>query len=176
MISSVTGEIVFVSGVVFTPHCGFREEHMVHLRGRQELSIAGWSLHLLGEHESDRGRFEVQAVTDPACRICTVLLSHEHAFYVGETPADSERHAFHEGVIERDLGGAREFSWGEILCRVDGQTNRDWLVVVYQPGPHVPLHPPIPPQYLSVHAPLPELSPPPSSDDPFFFPWRAKGS
>src|SRR4051794_15986839 len=129
MISRTTGEIVLADGVTFTPQCGLLEEHLVHLRAHQELSIPGWTLHLLGEHESDHGRFEVQAVSDPKCRIQTVLLSHVHSFYSEKTPDDDERHAFHQGVIESELGGLREFSGGEVFCRVDESATRDWLIV-----------------------------------------------
>jgi hypothetical protein len=158
MISRTTGEVVLANGVIFTPQCGLLEEHLVDLRGHQELSIPGWTLHLLGEHESDHGLFEVQAVSDPKCRIQTVLLSHLHPFYgEEETPDDGERHAFHQGVIESELGGQREFSWGEVFCRVDESSNRDWLIVAYQPGPHVPLRPPVLPRQLRARDPLPEL-------------------
>jgi hypothetical protein len=146
------------------------QEHLIDVRGHRELSIPGWTLHLLGEHESDHGCFEVQAVSDPACRIQTVLLSHAHPFYSEETPEDAERHAFHEGVIESDLGGVREFSWGEVFCRVDEDSNKDWLVVVYKSGPKVPLHPPILPRQLRAHAPVPEPASPERPDDSFFVP------
>ncbi|HEV7404273.1 MAG TPA: hypothetical protein VGO11_15130 [Chthoniobacteraceae bacterium] len=165
MISGATGEIVLANGVIFTPHCGLVQEHLVDVRAHRELSVPGWTLHLLGEHESDHGLFEVQAVSDPACRICTVLLSHLHPFYGEEADDEAERRAFHEGVLETDLGGLREFFWGEVFCRTDTESNQDWLVVVYRPGPTVPLRPPIPPRYLRTHAPLPELSPPEPADN-----------
>jgi hypothetical protein len=167
MISRTTGEIVLANGVIFAPQCGLLEEHLIELREHHELSVPGWTLHLLGEHESDHGTFEVQAVSDPKCRIQTVLLSHVHPFYGDETPEDSERHAFHQGVIESDLGGLREFSWGEVFCRVDESSNKDWLVVAYKPGPHVPLRPPVLPRQLRARSPLPEGS---VEDDSFFFP------
>ncbi len=172
MISGPTGEIVLANGVIFTPHCGLLQEHLVDVRAHRELSIPGWTLHLLGEHESDHGLFELQAVSDPACRIQTVLLSHLHPFYGEETETDEddERHAYHEGVIESDLGGLREFHWGEVFCRVDDDTNKDWLVVVYKSGPKVPLRPPILPRHLRAHAPLPEPTSPDLADDPFSFP------
>jgi hypothetical protein len=168
MISATTGEIVLANGVIFTPQCGLLEEHLVHLVDHHELSVPGWTLHVLGEHESDHGTFEVQAVSDPECRIQTVLLSHVHPFYGEETPEDDERQVFHEGVLETDLGGQREFWWGEAFCRVDGSSNKDWLVVAYKPGPHVPLRPPVLPRELRARSPLPELSAP--EDDAFFFP------
>src|SRR3954468_19473154 len=142
MISRATGEIALANGVVFTPQCGLVQEHLIDARAHHQLSVPGWTLHLLGEHEADHGLFEVQAVSDPASRIQTVLLSHEHPFYSEETPDDGERRAFHEGVIETDLGGLREFHWGEFFGRVDGDSKKDWIVVVYKPGPKVPLRPP----------------------------------
>lgn len=170
MISRTTGEIVFANGVVFTPQGELVQEHLIDVRAHHQLSVPGWTLHLLGEHESEHGLFEVQAVSDPACRIQTVLLSHLHPFYGEETPDDGERRAFHEGVLETELGGLREFWWGEVFCRVDGDSNKDWLVVVYKSGPTVPLRPPAFPRHLRTHAPLPELSPPERPDAAIFFP------
>lgn len=172
MISGATGEIVLANGVIFTPQGELLQEHLIDARAHRQLSIPGWTLHLLGEHESDHGLFEVQAVSDPACRIQTVLLSHLHPFYGEETETDEddERRAYHEGVIETDLGGLREFFWGEVFCRVDDDSKKDWLVVVYKSGPKVPLRPPIPPRHLLAHALLRELAAAEPSDDAFSFP------
>jgi hypothetical protein len=35
-------------------------------------------------------------------------------------------------VISADLSGQREFTWGEVRCRLDAQANKDWLVVSYR--------------------------------------------
>lgn len=170
MIARATGEVVLANAVVFTPQCELVQEHLIDARAHQQLSVPGWTLHMLGEHESDHGRFEVQAVSDPASRIQTVLLSHLHPFYGKESEGDEERHAFHEGVLEADLGEQREFYWGEVFCRVDGSSNKDWIVVAYRPGPTVPLRPRILPRQLLAYSPLPELRSPLSADDPFCFP------
>jgi hypothetical protein len=103
------------------------------------LPIPGWSQHVLGIHESDRGAFEVEAVSDEQRRIQVVLLAHHHAFYQADTPEDGERRAFHEGVISADLAGQREFSWGQVFCRLDNKSKKDWLVLAYTLGPKVPL-------------------------------------
>jgi hypothetical protein len=72
-------------------------------------------------------------------RIQVVLMSHRHSFYELNTPDDAERRAFHEGVIHTDLAGQREFSWGEVLCRLEPIPNKDWLVVAYSNESKVPL-------------------------------------
>src|SRR3954470_21379315 len=74
------------------------EEHPTHA-----LPIPGWSQHLLGIHHSDRGAFEVEALSDEKRRIQVVLLAHHPPFYQSDTPEDAERHTFHEGVISSDL-------------------------------------------------------------------------
>jgi len=103
----------------------------------RNLPIPGWFGHFLGVHESEHGVFIVEAVSHHD-RIQVVLMAHSHPFYEPKTPGDNERRAFHEGVISIDLSGQREFSWGEVLCRFNSRENRDWLVVAYTPGPHVP--------------------------------------
>lgn len=55
------------------------------------------------------------------------------------TPEDAERRAFHEGVIRSDLSGQREFTWGEVICRLVVPANQDWMVVAYNRQPRVPL-------------------------------------
>ena len=71
--------------------------------------------------------------------IHVVLLSHWHTFYEVGTLEDAERRAFHEGVVSSDLGGQREFAWGEVLCRLDKPRNQDWLVIAYNRNSRVPL-------------------------------------
>ena len=70
--------------------------------------------------------------------IHVVLLSHRHTFYEPGTPEDAERRAFHEGVISAELGGQREFSWGEVICRFENALNKDWLVVACNRESRVP--------------------------------------
>jgi hypothetical protein len=106
-------------------------------------------------HPSDRGSFEVEAVSDRDSRIQAVLVAHSHSFYQRGTPNDSERRAFHESVIGSDLHGQQEFSWGKAFCRLDTEHNTDWLVVVYTVGPQVPLHRAELLRYLREHAPVP---------------------
>jgi hypothetical protein len=99
-----------------------------------------WTRHILGSHSSEHGTFEVEALSADEERIHIVLLAHQHAFYELGTLEDTERRVFHEGVIGRDLAGQREFSWGEVFCRLEESSNKDWLVVAYSRDEKVPLH------------------------------------
>jgi hypothetical protein len=105
----------------------------------QPLPIEGWRQYSLGEHAGTLGVFRVEAVTGPERRVEAVFLSHCHSFYETASPGDSERRAFHEGVIASELAGQREFPWGHVFCRLDAETPRDWLVVIYSPFSAVPL-------------------------------------
>jgi hypothetical protein len=135
MISRITGEVAFRDELRIQPHArvpvGF-------VQSSRDFNIPGWAGHELGVHASDHGDFEVTAVSDPQCRVQLVLLSHSHSYYRSDTPADAERRAFHEGVINTDLGGQHEFSWGRVYCRRDPAVNKDALIVAYAPGPQVP--------------------------------------
>lgn len=139
MISPVTGEVVFADGLGFSPHEPLSASHLRDARSHRPLPLPGWTQHLLGEHPSSHGLFEVEAVSDGDSRIQAVLVAHSHPFYRSDTPNDAERRAFHEGVIGSDLHGQREFSWGEAFCRFEGSRNKDWLVIVYHVGPQIPL-------------------------------------
>ena len=92
----------------------------------------------MGFHDSHHGTFEVEVLTHGPERVYVVMLSHQHPFYEPGTPEDSERRAFHEGVISVDLSGQREFTWGEVRCRLDAKANKDWLVVSYRRELNVP--------------------------------------
>ena len=83
--------------------------------------------------------FAVEALSADDDCIHVVLLSHRHRFYEAGTPDDAERRAFHEGVVNADLAGQREFTWGEVICRLETRAKRDWLVVAYNRQPRVPL-------------------------------------
>jgi len=134
MINRVTGEIWFGSGLHILPHRAIEFSHRI-----QPLSLKSWKRHILGFHSSEHGKFEVEALSTDQERIQIVLLAHQHSFYQAVTPGDAERRAFHEGVICKDLTGQREFSWGEILCRLEARCNKDWLVVAYDRNAGVPL-------------------------------------
>src|SRR5215213_464654 len=99
MISRVTGEVSFHDGLSFAPHGLLTEEHLRDACGHTPLPVPGWTHHQLGEHESEHGRFAVEAVTDRACRVMAVFLAHQHAFYEAGTAGDAERHTYHEGVL-----------------------------------------------------------------------------
>ena len=104
----------------------------------QKLTIAYWNRHVLGTHLSEHGNFEVEALSaDDGC-IHVALLAHQHPFYEVGTPEDAERRALHEGVVASDLGGQREFTWGEVICRLEMPAGKNWLVVAYNRQPRVP--------------------------------------
>jgi hypothetical protein len=118
--------------------------------------MPGWSKYILGNHPSDHGQFEVEAVCDSSRRIETVAVAHIHSFYQQDTAGDSERHAFHEGIISTDLRGQREFSWGLALSCLDTRANKDWLVIAYTAELHVPLRRAEFLRHLYEHEPMPE--------------------
>jgi hypothetical protein len=143
MIAARTGEIDFEDGLRITAHVligQLRRRLPVEKVSVCELPIKGWRKYELGEHTSDFGVFTVEAVTSSELRVEGVFLSHSHSFYESATKDDSERRAFHDGVIASDLLGQREFPLGHVFCRLDRESNRDWLVVIYNPFASVPLH------------------------------------
>jgi hypothetical protein len=134
MISRVTGEVSFQNGFHISPHRAIETSHK-----SQTLPLKGWKRHILGSHRSEHGAFEVEAISKDEDRIQVVLLAHQNSFYESGTPLDAERRAFHEGVISLDLAGQREFSWGEVVCRLEAASNKDWLVIAYNRDADVPL-------------------------------------
>ena len=143
MINGVTGEIDFQSGLRILPHCSIRslflDSHSPLKVETQNLSLKGWKRHVLGLHVCEHGTFEVEALSEDDGHVRVVLLSHKHPFYETDTSDDADRRAFHEGVIISDLGGQKEFTWGEVFCRLEITSNRDWLVVAYNRESRVPL-------------------------------------
>jgi hypothetical protein len=143
MINRATGEVYFQSRLRILPHCSVQSlsinaERQPKVK-TQKLSPKGWKRHVLGFHPSEHGTFEVEALSANDERIQVVLLAHRHAFYQQNTPDDAERKAFHEEVISSDLAGQREFTWGEVLCRLDRASNKDWLVIAYSREAKVPM-------------------------------------
>lgn len=154
MILPATGEVIFSDGLHFSPH-----EPLSVSSGTPRRPfglVRGWSKYVLGKHSSDHGEFEVEVVCDTGRRIETVAVAHIHPFYERETAGDSERHAYHEGIIATDLRGQREFSWGMALSCLDTRANKDWLVVVYTAELHVPLRRAEFLRHLYEHEPVPE--------------------
>ena len=135
MISRITGEVKF-QDLLILPHSILPSELA---QKSDNLPIPGWFAHQLGVHRSDFGAFELEVLSDAAERIQLVLLAHSHPFYERSTREDAERRVFHEGIVNSELAGQREFSWGEVLCRLDKHANKDWLVLAYNQGPHVPI-------------------------------------
>ena len=143
MINRVTGEIDFSDGLRIVPHCttqslssGFGPSLKIETH---RLSHKEWKRHVLGFHKSEHGNFEVEALSAEDDCIHVVLLSHRHTFYEVGTLEDAERRTFHEGVVSSDLGGQREFAWGEVLSRLEQAATKDWLVVAYNRESRVPL-------------------------------------
>jgi hypothetical protein len=134
MINRVTGEVSFRDGFHISPHRAIQS-----FLATKTLSLKGWKRHILGIRPSEHGAFEVEALSAEQDRIQVVLLAHQHPFYEKDTPADADRRAFHEGVISSDLAGQREFSWGEVVCRLEAACNKDWLVIAYSRNADVPL-------------------------------------
>ena len=85
-----------------------------------------------------------------------MLLSHRHAYYEPSTPDDADRRTFHEGVISSDLAGQREFTWGEVLCRLESASNKDWLVIAYSREAKVRLQTKEVLSHLCAHENMPE--------------------
>jgi hypothetical protein len=143
MINRATGEVSFRSGLHIAPHCSVlslaANAKIPPQIKTQKLSLKDWNRHVLGIHDSEHGKFEVEALSADGDRIRVVLLSHHHSFYEPGTPDDADRRTFHEGVIGLNLVGQREFSWGEVLCRLERVANKDWLVVAYSHEAKVPL-------------------------------------
>jgi hypothetical protein len=84
-----------------------------------------------------------------------LYFSHCHSFYEAGTPEDAERRIYHEGIIAADLGGQREFGWGNVFCRVQTIVMRDWMWVVYNPFSNVPLRARSIEMFLRAHEPHP---------------------
>ena len=135
MIKAETGEIDFRSGLHIAPHCHLRSlafDPASHTKIKtHQLPLQNWKRHVLGFHISEHGTFEVEVLSSDEDRIQVVLLSHQHAFYEASTPNDTERRVFHEGVINSDLAGQKEFGWGEVFCRLEPDSNQDWLGIAY---------------------------------------------
>jgi hypothetical protein len=142
MINRVTGEIDFRHGLRILPHgsiAALSSDSEPSLKVKtQKLSLKGWKRHVLGLHVSEHGTFEVEALSADDERVHVVLLSHRHPFYEPGTPEDADRRAFHEGVVSSDLGGQKEFTWGEVIFRLEISSNKDWLVVAYNRESRVP--------------------------------------
>ncbi|MEP6668588.1 MAG: hypothetical protein ABJF10_05510 [Chthoniobacter sp.] len=158
MISPVTGEVVFDDGLHFAPHEELTERHIRDARSHLLLPIPGWTHHVLGTHASSAGPFEVEAVSDRDSRIQVVLLSCATPplpRLPSAAAGTSAHQLYHEIVIALDLFGQREFSWGEVFCRLDPAVRKDWLVIAYASGPHVPLPRARVVPHLHEHAPEP---------------------
>ncbi len=143
MIAPSSGEVGFAGGLRIAPHLLMFEVLSAlpntARTARKTLPIKGWSQYWLGIHASSFGTLEVETSVGPEVRVEAAFLSHHHSFYERSDQDDTERRAFHEGIISIDLRGQREFSWGHVFCTLDKGRNRSWLVVVYSPFAAVPL-------------------------------------
>jgi hypothetical protein len=88
----------------------------VDTRQTHPLPVPGWLHHLLGIRHSDRGTFEVEAVSDLQRRIHVLLLAHSHPLYLADTPED-EINAYLQRA--REIIGDRSQSCNVAHCSVD---------------------------------------------------------
>jgi hypothetical protein len=158
MISPVNGEVGFDDGLCVACHAtlGTLAPFVVSSR---DLPVPGWMQVVLGLHTADHGDFQVEASVGAERRVEALFLSHRHPFYEVDTPEDSERRAYHEGVIAIDLRGQSEFPWGRVFCRFDPLVKYDWLVIVYNPFKDVPLHARAVEKVLMAHELIPPARP-----------------
>jgi len=115
MIIPSNGEVSFEDGLRITAHSTMKpllDAVPPDQRSRCSYPVQGWNRYDLGKHTSSYGSFDVWVVTGSEHLVEAVFLCHDHPFYESKTPEDSERRAFHEGIISTDLFGQREFSWG----------------------------------------------------------------
>ena len=154
MISPINGELSLKDGLCIGAHSQLATISAPILSSHA-LPVPGWTRHDLGIHRSDHGEFELNAVTGEALRVEALYFSHCHSFYEEWTPDDAERRIYHEGVIGSDLGGQREFGWGQVFCRVQTIVMRDWIWIVYNPFANVPLRAKSIEMLLAAHEPLP---------------------
>jgi hypothetical protein len=134
MINRVTGEVSFLNGFHIVPYHAVQSSHRT-----RALPFKEWQWHFFGTHPSAHGKFEVEALSRDQGLIQIVFLAHQHPFYDPKTPEDADRRAAHERIISSELAGQKEFSWGEVLCRLQLASNKDWLVVAYNRGADIPL-------------------------------------
>jgi hypothetical protein len=125
MISPVTGEVMFSSGLCFAGQREF-DFAVKDSRAQEIIPGLGWFQRYLGKHHSEHGEFEVQVVLDSAQRVQLVLFSHAHGFYDPANPEDAERRVFHESILNKDLHGQQEFAWGRAYCRLDPDRRACW--------------------------------------------------
>ena len=139
MINSRTGEVFFLNGRCLRPDMLLPPQVLMESTPRafENLLVVP-----LGLWHADHGAFVVEVVTDADVRLRAVLLCHWHGMYRIRAKGDPERAAFHARVVQHDLSGQNQFPWGAVYCRLDGGENRNWIVIQYADGPHVPELPP----------------------------------
>ena len=139
MIAPGTGEVYFHDGLSIVAHCPVASLLRDPLPQRvRKLPTSGRKWHPLGVHPSDHGLFEVEVVSGPENRVQAVFLAHIDPRYQTAEGGELERGESHEAVIAADLKGQREFPWGEVGCKLNEESKKEWLVVAYTQGPHVP--------------------------------------
>jgi hypothetical protein len=142
MIAPATGEVHFRDGLTIVAHCPIGSlPHSPRPWSFRKLPASDRKWHSLGVHPSDHGRFEVEVVSGPDHRVHAVFLAYVHDptnRVDKDKDRELERGDYHEAVIASDLKGQREFSWGEVGCKLNEMGKKEWLVVAYTQGPHVP--------------------------------------
>jgi hypothetical protein len=139
MIAPGTGEVYFHDGLTIVAHCPVMPLlHGPHPQRVRKLPASARKWHSLGVHPSDHGLFEVEVVSGWEDRVQAVFLAHVDPKYQTPKSSELERGDYHEAVIAADLKGQREFPWGEVGCKLNEESKKEWLVVAYAQGPHVP--------------------------------------
>src|SRR5579863_3202601 len=77
MISRLSGEVTF-NDLRIGPYS--RLPTLTAVRSHL-FPVPGWSGHRFGKHHSDRGLFEVEAISNAERQVQIVLLAHSHPFY-----------------------------------------------------------------------------------------------
>lgn len=133
MIDAATGTVTFSGGLVLRPLDPLRLVAGQVVSSRA-LPVTDWKLHDFASQTSEFGHFDVCIASGPDECVRVIMLTHRHDFYEAGTAADGERRVFHQGILERDLQGRRDFPWGGAFCRFDESDHRDRLIVAYTGG------------------------------------------
>lgn len=143
MINPVTGELNF-DQLVLKPHQLKQEIDFDWQRLRSDIVAKannpthGFTTLFFATVSKDYGEFDTQLTFDPDNHFVLATLCHQHEFYVSGTLEDSERRAFHDSIVAKDLNGQTDFGWGQIRHFFCDQLEIDYLAIIYSPGTNVP--------------------------------------
>jgi hypothetical protein len=154
MIAPATGEVRFHDSLTIVALCPVQFlicERPGTTFKKLHTSERKWQ----GMHPSEHGVFEVEVVSGSDDRVHAVFLAHVDP-QQRSRGGELERGDLHEQVIAIDLKGQKEFSWGEVGCRLSEAGKKEWLVVAYGKGPPVPRPPEEAIRHLIGQAPVEE--------------------